>query len=194
MSATVRARHGTRSDHRRTGRARVLSTLAAFALVLAACTEGVGVANADADPTWRTSALVDVRTGEPFSIDGLQGRLVAIEPMAIWCTTCRIQQQEAATALAAIASDDLVYVGLDVDPNEPADALAEYADVQGFDWPFAVASPQVSRSLAATFGDQVLSPPSTPLILVGPDGELIDVHFGIRDSNALEAFLRQHLP
>lgn len=56
--------------------------------------------------------------------------------------------REAVTALAAVASDDLVYIGVDVDPNEQVDALAAYAEEQGFDWMFAVASKDVARSLA----------------------------------------------
>ncbi len=174
-----------------------------IALVASACTSGAptapGAPATGADPStgdaaWRSAELTDVRTGETFTVDDLGGRLVAIEPMAIWCSNCRIQQREAVSALAAVGSADLVYVGLDVDPNEPAEALAAYSEEQGFDWMFAVASKDVARSLAAEFGDQVLSPPSTPLILVGPDGAVIELHFGIRPAADLEALFRQHLP
>jgi thiol-disulfide isomerase/thioredoxin len=114
--------------------------------------------------------------------------------MATWCSSCRIQQREAVAALEATPSDKLVYVGVDVDPNQDPADLAEYARREGFDWRFIVASRDVARSLAATFGDQVLSPPSTPLILVGPDGDVVDFHFGIRDAADLEALFREHLP
>jgi hypothetical protein len=176
-----------------------LAGLAGLALVAAACTSGAttpGAAPPSGDPAaaWRTTPLTDVRTGETISVEALAGKLVAIEPMAIWCSNCRIQQTEAAAALAAIASDDLVYVGLDVDPNEQPADLAAYSEDEGFDWPYAVASVEVARSLAAEFGDQVLSPPSTPLILVGPDGAVIEHHFGIRRAAELETLFRQHLP
>lgn len=176
-----------------------LAALFALALVAAACTGGATTPRDPApsgDPAaaWRTSPLTDVRTGETFAVADLAGKLVAIEPMAIWCSNCRIQQREAAAALAALASDDLVYVGLDVDPNEQPGDLAAYSEDEGFDWPYAIASVEVARSLAAEFGDQVLSPPSTPLILVGPDGTLIEQHFGIRRAAELEALFRQHLP
>ncbi len=183
---------------------RALVGLAALALVAASCTAGGsspvspvspnGPAVSTGDATWRTTTLRDVRTGQEFTIDQLKGKLVAIEPMAIWCSNCRIQQHEAAAALAATPSDKLVYLGVDVDPNEQPDALAAYSRQEGFGWTFVVASREVARSLAATFGDQVLSPPSTPLILVGPDGAVIDVHFGIRKADALAALLRAHLP
>ena len=173
----------------------LFATAAAVALAAAACTSG-GSAPPTGDPAaaWRTTPLTDVRTGEAFTVASLAGKLVAIEPMAIWCSSCRTQQREAAAALEAIASDDLVFVGLAVDPNERAEDLAAYSAAEGFDWPYAVASVDVARSLAAEFGDQVLSPPSTPLILVAPDGTLIERHFGIRRAAELEALFREHLP
>ncbi len=179
-----------------------IALVTAVALAAAACSGGApapggtATASGDAatDAAWRSAELTDVRSGETFTIDGLAGKLVAIEPMAIWCSNCRIQQREAVTALASVASDDLVYIGLDVDANEQAEALAAYAEEEGFDWTYAVASKDVARSLAAEFGDQVLSPPSTPLILVGTDGTVIETHFGIRDAAALEALFRQNLP
>jgi hypothetical protein len=175
-----------------------LAALAALTLAVGACSTGGGGATPAASPdttaAWRSTPLTDVRTGETFTIDGLAGKLVAIEPMAIWCSNCRIQQTEAATALAALASDDLVYISLDVDPNEPPADLAAYSAEEGFDWPYAVASVDVARSLASEFGAQVLSPPSTPLILVGPDGTVIEQHVGIRRAAELEALFRQHLP
>ena len=178
--------------------------LAILAILAAACTSGAtspggtspgaGAPSTDPAAAWRTTPLTDVRTGETFTVDDLRGTLVAIEPMAIWCSNCRIQQTEAVAAIVAVASDDLIYIGLDVDPNEHAADLAAYSVEQGFAWPFAVASKEVSRSLAAEFGDQVLSPPSTPLILIGPDGKVIERHFGIRSAGELEALFRQHLP
>ena len=183
-----------------------IALVTALALAATACTGGTptrgesavggGDAATDAatEPGWRSAQLTDVRSGETFTIDGLEGKLVAIEPMATWCSNCRIQQREVVTALAALASDDLVFIGFDVDPNQPIDALAAYAEEQGFDWAFAVVSTDVARSLAAEFGDLVLSPPSTPLLLLGPDGTVIETHFGIRKAAELEALFRQHLP
>lgn len=175
-----------------------LGWLVGVVLVVAACSSGTTASTAEpakpANDAWRTAALVDARTGESFTIDGLRGKLVAIEPMAIWCTNCRIQQGEAAAALDRLDDPDVVYVSVDVDPNERAGDLAAYADGSGFDWAFVVATKEVARSLAATFGDQILSPPSTPLILVGPDGEVVDQHFGIRSADDLVELFSQHLP
>ena len=134
---------------------------------------------------WRTVELVDARTGESFTIDSLKGKVVGIEPMAIWCSNCRVQQGEASAALDKLASDDIVFISVDVDPNERADDLAKYSERFGFDWRFVVATPEVARSLAEAFGDQILSPPSTPFILIGKDGSVVDQHFGHRGADEL---------
>jgi thiol-disulfide isomerase/thioredoxin len=140
------------------------------------------------------ASLRDVVTGEEFRIADLQGKVVVIEAMAIWCTTCRFQQLEAQAALDQIASPDVVYISLDVDPNERAEELAEYARREGFEWRFVVAPAEVSRSLAATFGDQILSPPATPLVALDPDGQLIEKHTGIKSAVDLAALIQEHLP
>lgn len=174
---------------------RMVAALLAASLIVAACSTGGGApATDDRAAAWRTATLVDVRTGESFAIDDLAGNLVVIEPMAIWCTTCQIQQAEVAAALDRLGRPDIVYVSLDVDPNERAADLAEYADRSGYDWPFAIATADVARSLATSFGDQVLSPPSTPLILIAPTGEVVDHHFGIRNAGQLVEQFGAHLP
>jgi hypothetical protein len=143
---------------------------------------------------WQTLELVDVRSDERFSIGDLAGKVVVIEPMAIWCTNCARQQGEAAKALATLPRDDIVYISLDVDPSERAEDLAVYADERGFDWRFVIAERTMSRALAQAFGDQVLSPPSTPKIVVSPEGVVTGPNFGIQDATAIEAEIRDLLP
>jgi thiol-disulfide isomerase/thioredoxin len=172
------------------------SALLVVAFVISACSSGGGQSDsrATADEAWRTALLRDVVKGEEFRIADLQGKVVAIEAMAIWCTTCRVQQGEALAALGQVASPAVVYISLDVDPNERAQDLADYATREGFGWRFVVASAEVSRSLAATFGDQILSPPATPLVILGPDGHLIEKHTGIKGAGDLAALIQEHLP
>ncbi len=189
------------------------ATLAVVALLLAACTAGgptppavtraadtpatsagdPGASAPAAAEPWRTAELRDVRTGERFRIADLAGQLVVIEPMAIWCVNCATQQRQAVKALAALDRDDIVYISLDIDGLEAEPDLAAYADEGGFGWRFVVASREVARSLAQTFGDQVLSPPSTPRIIVTPAGEVVGPDFGIQDAAAIEVELRSHL-
>ncbi|MES2209301.1 MAG: TlpA disulfide reductase family protein [Chloroflexota bacterium] len=162
-------------------------------LVIAGCGQP-GAAPSAERIDWRAASLTDARTGETFSIDDLRGKLVAVEPMALWCVNCQFQQREVAAALKLVGQSDLVVLSLDVDPNEQSAALAQYADDQAFSWRFAVASRDLARSLAAAFGDQVLSPPSTPMILIGPDGTIIEQHLGIRGSADLADLFEQHVP
>ena len=146
-----------------------------------------------AGEAWRTAQLRDVRTGEVIRVADLAGRLVVIEPMAIWCTNCRAQQDAVIDVLAGLGTDRLTYISLDVDPNEIETDLARYADGRGYSWHFAVASLEMARSLAEVFGDQVLSPPSTPKIVVLPTGEA-SASFGFKSAPDLQAELAAHLP
>ena len=114
--------------------------------------------------------LIDVRTGEEFTIGQLAAEHpVLLETMAIWCTNCRGQQRQVSDAhdLTTFHS-----ISLDVDPNERPFDLAEYADREGFDWPFAVANADLARQLRDRFGAGVLNPPSMPKILFRTDGSV----------------------
>jgi cytochrome oxidase Cu insertion factor (SCO1/SenC/PrrC family) len=193
-----------------TRRTRASAALALLPLVLAACTTGgtavspapttpeappppAGVSAETAREPWRTLPMTDVRSGESFTVADLAGRVVVMQPMAIWCTSCARQHRESAQALAALDREDVVYISLTVDPGESAADLAAYADRGGYDWRFVVAGRELSRALAEAFGDQVLSPPATPRIVVTPDGEAAGPTFGVTGAAALEAELREHL-
>lgn len=172
------------------------AALATVLFVAVACSPGdaPGQAGASPDDTWRTALLRDVVTGEEFRIDDLRGKVVAIETMAVWCANCQVQQREAQAALSELDSPDVIYISLDVDPHESEGYLAAYAGSRGFTWRFAVASAEVSRSLVAAFGPQILSPPSTPVVLLDPDGTVVENRFGITGAADLTALLEEHLP
>lgn len=143
---------------------------------------------------WATAQLTDVRTGERFRIADLvaDGRVVFLEPMAIWCTNCRRQQGDVVVALDRLDPAKVTWIGVDVDPSEEADALAEYSRTFGFDWPFVVAGVDVSRALAAEFGDRVLSPPSTPIVVVGTDGRVTLTEFGHKSVDRIVELAAEH--
>lgn len=119
--------------------------------------------------------LTDVRTGEAFTLGELAAQKpVLLEAMAIWCTNC-LQQQKAVRD--AHGGGDFTSISLDVDPTErPAD-LAQYAKRQIFDWRFAVADAALAQALRARFGTAVLNPPSTPKIVLLPDGTIRALDF-----------------
>ena len=129
---------------------------------------------------WATVHLTDVRTGQSFRIADIVAtrRVVFIETMAIWCANCRAQQRDAVTALAGLSPDRVTWIGVDVDASEGAQDLAAYSRQLGFDWPYVVGSNDFLRSLADEFGSQILSPPSTPVIVIGTDGTVTLTEFG----------------
>jgi thiol-disulfide isomerase/thioredoxin len=115
-----------------------------------------------------TAELVDVRTGESFTLATLAAsEPVLLETMAIWCTTCLHQQREVVQAHAVA---DFISVGIDVDPNERAADLAAYAEREGFDWRFVMADTALVALLTDRFGFGVTHPPSTPTFVVTADG------------------------
>lgn len=119
--------------------------------------------------------LVDVRSGETFTLSELADeKPVLLETMAIWCTTCRSQQRE---VVRAHDLADFHSVGIDVDPNERAPDLAEYAEREGFDWRFVLADRELVALLTERFGFEVTNPPSTPTFVVR-DGAIRALQFG----------------
>lgn len=141
---------------------------------------------------WATAPLTDVATGEIFRIADLAGTVVIVEPMAIWCSNCRAQQRDVQAALEELPADQVVYVVLDVDPNEDAASLAEYQADNGFKGRYAIAGDDVARALAADFGDQFLNPPSTPMLIVGTDGTVTQTAYGHKDVDELVALAQAH--
>jgi len=133
-------------------------------------------------------ALIDVRTGATFTLGELAAvdGPVLLEPMAVWCTSCRAQQHE---VKAAHQQAGFTSVSLDVDLSESPEDLAAYADREGFDWRFAMADAALYRLLQDRFGIGVTNPPSTPLIVVQPDGTVRALEFGrgVRDVEQLLA-------
>ncbi len=138
---------------------------------------GNPVADALATHPWAAATLTDVNTGETFSIASLGGRTVFVEAMAIWCTNCRAQQGRFTEALATLDPAKVAYVVLTVDPGETAEDLARYKDQRGFTGRYAVAGRDVSAALEAEFGANVLNPPTVPLVLISPAGE-VSFHTG----------------
>jgi hypothetical protein len=134
--------------------------------------------------------LTDVRTGDRFTLAQLAADegTVLLEPMAIWCSSCRAQQHE---VVNAHAMGDFTSVSLDVDLTELPEDLAAYADREGWGWRVAMADADLHRLLRERFGTPATHPPSTPLIVVEPDGSVRPLEFGagIRSADQLLAEL-----
>jgi hypothetical protein len=137
---------------------------------------GLPSASAPAGDPLHAVALVDVRTGEEFTLGELAAeKPLLLETMAIWCTNCRAQMHN---VTAAHAMADFHSVSLDVEPGELPEDLAAYADREGFDWPFAMADGPLMRQLRERFGTAVIVPPGMPKILFGTDGSVEMIGLG----------------
>ena len=87
---------------------------------------------------------------------------------------------------------DVIMISLDSDTSENADLLRRYADEMGFSWRFALASREVLRELAATFGNEFLTQPSEPMFLVDPRGATHLLPFGHKSADALRRAIQQY--
>jgi thiol-disulfide isomerase/thioredoxin len=145
-------------------------------------------------PAWFSAELTDVNTGQTFTIAGLQGKVILVETMAIWCPNCLQQQKQVQALHQALGMNvDLVTVTLDVDPNENASSLQAYAAKNSFDWIYAVAPTDVAREIGQLYGDQFLNPTSTPMLIVDSHGLVHPLPFGIKKANALQEALSPFL-
>lgn len=127
---------------------------------------------------WQKIALTNVRTGETFTLADFAGKTIFVEPMATWCTNCRRQLTNVSSARAQLG-DDVVFVGLSVETTISNDDLKAYTDSTGFDWVFAVATPELLQELVTLYGQTVTNPPSTPHFIIRPDGSTTDLVTGI---------------
>ena len=152
---------------------------------------GTGVVMTQA---WATAELTDVRNGTEFRIADLvaSDKVVFIETMAIWCSNCRAQQRDVVKALAGLDPDRVVWIGIDVEASESAADLADYSRSLGFDWPYVIGDQAFLRALAAEFGDQVLSPPATPIAVIGTDGTVTLTEFGHKSVERITELAATH--
>jgi hypothetical protein len=145
-------------------------------------------------PEWLKTTLTDVSTGETFRIVDFQGKVVLIETLAIWCSNCAKQQQQVKTLHEMIGErEDFVSLGIDIDPNESAEALGSYVSNKGFDWLYVVAPTEVSREISQLYGNQFLNPPSTPMMIIDREGSVHPLPFGIKNAESLLEYLQPFL-
>jgi cytochrome oxidase Cu insertion factor (SCO1/SenC/PrrC family) len=145
----------------------------------------------DAAAAWLDIELTDAGTGEPFTLASLRGEVVAIEPMAIWCSNCKAQQDNVKRAYDDIQAAGVRYISLGIDPGEDPDALVRYAERNDYEWTFVQSPRELSRTLSDRFGSQILSAPSTPLIVLDADGAVATQTFGFHGPDELLAILQE---
>lgn len=180
---------------RRLARRPALALLVAAAFALATLTVAApGAATPAAAqmerPSWQMLPLVDARTGQGFTLADFDGKTVYVEPMATWCTNCRQQMGVIRDQVKAqVDPEQVVFVGLSVETTLAPETLAAYTATHGFDWTFAVMSPELLQELAAKFGRTVTNPPAVPHFIIGPHGDTSDLSTGFHGADQLLAKL-----
>ncbi|MBI4287463.1 MAG: redoxin family protein [Chloroflexi bacterium] len=133
---------------------------------------------------WLDVPLKDAVTERPFKLSDFKGSIVVIETMAIWCSTCTRQQIEIRQAKSQLGSD-VVSVSLDVDPNENEVMLSKHARSNGFNWAFAVSPVVLSQQLGKAFGENILNPAATPVVILDRDQSAHPLRFGLKSAPEL---------
>jgi thiol-disulfide isomerase/thioredoxin len=145
-------------------------------------------------PTWQTIELTDVNTGETFTLGDFFGKTVFVEPMATWCSNCRSQLRNVASARNILAEEaeidleeadfeDIVFIALSVEIGLAEQTLADYTERQGFDWTFAVMPEEMLVEMVDEFGRAIANPPATPHFLIRPDGTYTEMVTGLESDD-----------
>ena len=85
---------------------------------------------------------------------------------------------------------DEVYAAVE---RQDAATLKAYAAAAGFDWRFAVASPDVLREMSELYGAQYLNPPSAPMLLVTLTGDVLPLPAGVKSAQTLQDTITGYL-
>lgn len=145
-------------------------------------------------PEWFSLDLTNVNSGEKFKVEDFRGKVVLVETMAMWCSTCLRQQKEVIELHSILGdSDDFVSLTLDIDPNEVANDLETYTQNNGFYWVYAISPPEVSSEISNLYGNQFLNPPSAPMFIIDSKGQVHPLRFGVKDTEELLETLQPFL-
>jgi thiol-disulfide isomerase/thioredoxin len=145
-------------------------------------------------PNWFSATLVNVNTQERFKIEDYKGKVILVETLAMWCSTCRMQQKQVVLLHELLGErDDFISIGLDIDPNELPEDLSTYTQNNGFDWIYAVSPPKVSNEIAELYGNQFLNPPSAPMFIIDREGKVHPLRFGVKNAEELADTLQPFL-
>ncbi len=145
-------------------------------------------------PDWFNVQLTDVQTGQPFTIHDLAGKVVLVETMAEWCPACRVQEDEVKKLHSLLGHrPDVVSISLDVEDQEDAASLQEYASFWGYDWRFALAPLEVQRALGNLYSAEYLNPPFIPMLVIDRQGKVYGLPYGLKNAGSLQLTLARFL-
>jgi peroxiredoxin len=128
--------------------------------------------------------LKNVNTGETFKISDFQDKPVLLESFAVWCPTCT-QQQRITKDFHKEVGDSVISISLDTDPNEDETKIKEHATQNGFNWYYAIAPVDFTKTLIDQFGVGIVNAPSVPMLLIC-DGKVKKLSSGLKQVSELK--------
>lgn len=181
-------------------RIRIYMSIFVLMMITAACSGAAApaetkpeevAAESASSAAWMTLPLVNVATGETFTLAHFSGKTVYVEPMATWCTNCRRQQRKVIAARKELDPDEFIFLSLSVEDGLANQVLADYAQQYGFDWLFAVATPEMVQALIDHFGRAIITPPSTPHFIISPNGAVTELMTGFHEPADIVTLVKQ---
>ncbi len=155
---------------------------------------GPGAMEVVMTPPWFDHEFTDAVSGETFTINSFEGKVVLLETMAMWCSNCMRQQQQVRELHNLLGErEDFVGIGIDVDLNEEIGRLATYSQDNNFHWYYSVANQEILSGISDTLGGQFLNPPSTPIVIIDKDGNMHPLPFGIKSADELLTAVEMYL-
>lgn len=136
---------------------------------------------------WRNIKLKAVSSQETFTISELSSdskKPILLESFAVWCPKCTELQKEIQKLKSE--TDNFIPVSVDTDANEDEQKVKAHIARYGFDWRYAVAQSEFTKSLINEFGVQIINAPSEPVVVLCPSGKTNFLGAGSKSSEKLK--------
>lgn len=139
----------------------------------------------ESEPTrkWIDFELKDVITQEVFRLSDFDKPIV-LESFAVWCPTCKKQQDQIQKLIDA--GDDSIHVSINTDPNEDEARVAQHVNRYSYTWSFVVFPAAATQLLINDFGSGVVNAPRAPIILICPDMTARLLESGVKSAEELK--------
>jgi cytochrome oxidase Cu insertion factor (SCO1/SenC/PrrC family) len=130
---------------------------------------------------WKMFQMRDINGGR-ISVNQFAGKPVLLETFAVWCSASKNQQKQ----FKKLNQDEVVIISVNNDPSEDLALVKEHVEDNRFGWHFVKADIEMTLALMDSFGSGIVNSPSTPVILICPDGEDKLLSGGIKTDDELE--------
>ncbi|MDD1719871.1 MAG: redoxin family protein [Methanoregulaceae archaeon] len=137
---------------------------------------------------WGKVPLVDVMSGESFTISDFYGRKVVVLTFTVSCPVCTAQQREI-IALNRSSGGDFVFIALDIDPNEESGTVRDHIRENNFTGRYAIAPISLTSALIREYGIGAATPAAAPTLIICPGGENQMYEGGLKSAARLKLLL-----